>query len=117
MIVRLWKGRARPESADAYQRHVATTVFPKLNGLDGYIRGRVLRRDVAGHVEFLVVTEWASLRAIEAFAGVTPDRAVVEPAARAVLADFDAHVEHFEVVEESSGRPADQDAIDGSGDV
>jgi heme-degrading monooxygenase HmoA len=106
MIVRLWKGRARPASADAYQRHVATTVFPKLKGLDGYVRGRVLRREVEGHVEFLVMTEWASLRAIEAFAGDTPDRAVVEPAARAVLADFDAHVEHFEVVEESGARRA-----------
>jgi heme-degrading monooxygenase HmoA len=106
MIVRLWKGRARPESADAYQRHVATTVFPKLKGLDGFVRGRVLRRDVEGRIEFLVMTEWASLRAVEAFAGDTPDRAVVEPAAREVLADFDAHVEHFEVVEESDARRA-----------
>ena len=106
MIVRLWKGRTRPELADAYQRHVATKVFPKLKALDGYVRGRVLRRDVAGHVEFLVMTEWASVRAIEAFAGDTPDRAVVEPAARAVLADFDAQVDHFEVVEESGGTRA-----------
>jgi heme-degrading monooxygenase HmoA len=98
MIVRLWKGRARAESADAYEKHVATNVFPKLEALEGYIRGRVLRREIDRRVEFLVMTEWASWTAIRAFAGDTPDLAVVEPAARAVLSDFDRHVEHFEVV-------------------
>lgn len=102
MIVRLWKGRAPAESADLYERHVATAVFPKLEALEGYLRGRVGRREVDRHVEFLVMTEWASWSAIRAFAGDTPDRAVVEPAARAVLSDFDAHVEHFEVVLEHS---------------
>jgi heme-degrading monooxygenase HmoA len=102
MIVRLWKGRARPESADEYERHVATAVFPKLEHLDGYLRGRVLRRTVDRHVEFLVVTEWASWTAIRAFAGDVPDRAVVDSDARAILSDFDTHVEHFEVVRESA---------------
>jgi heme-degrading monooxygenase HmoA len=102
MIVRLWRGRARAESADAYQRHVTTNVFPKLERLYGFIRGRVLRRRVDDQVEFLVMTEWASLDAVRAFAGDELDRAIVEPAARLVLADFDTHVEHFEVVQESS---------------
>src|SRR6266849_3549466 len=105
MIVRLWKGRARTDSADAYQRHVVTTVFPKLQPLQGYRSGRVLRRNVGDHVEFLVMTEWSSLNAIRAFAGDIIDHAVVEPAARAVLTGFDAHVEHFEVVEEHSWAP------------
>jgi heme-degrading monooxygenase HmoA len=100
MIVRLWRGRARAESADAYQRHVTAGVFPKLAELRGFLRGRVLRRVVDGHVEFLVMTEWSSLDAVRAFAGDAIDRAVVEPAARAALTDFDAHVEHFEVVDE-----------------
>jgi len=101
MIVRLWKGRARTQSADAYQRHVVTSVFPKLRELHGYLGGRVLRRDLGDRIEFLVMTEWRSLDAIRAFTGDAIDRAVVEPSARAVLTDFDEHVEHFEVVEES----------------
>jgi heme-degrading monooxygenase HmoA len=101
MIIRCWRGRARAESADAYQRHVATTVFPKLEQLNGYVHGRVLRRDIDDFVEFLVMTEWASSSAIRAFAGDTPDHAVVEPEARTLLSDFDLRVEHFEVVEES----------------
>ncbi len=101
MIVRLWKGRAPAETADAYQKHVEMSVFPKLRALEGYLRGRVARRPVDRHVEFLVMTEWASWDAIRSFAGDTPDRAVVEPSARAVLSDFDPHVEHFEVVLDS----------------
>jgi heme-degrading monooxygenase HmoA len=103
MIVRLWKGRARGVSADAYQGHVLTSVFPKLRRIDGYVGGRVLRRNADGDVVFLVETTWASLNAIRAFAGDTLDRAVVEPAARALLTEFDSHVEHFEVVDGGSG--------------
>ena len=101
MIVRLWKGRARPETADAYQRHVVSSVFPALRKLPGFIRARVLRRTSGDHVEFLVMTEWESLDAVRVFAGDAIDRAVVEPAARAVLSDFDDHVDHFELVEQS----------------
>jgi len=100
MILRLWRGRACIDSADAYQQHVTTTVFPKLQRLPEYVRGRVLRRTIDGQVEFLVMTEWASLGAVRAFAGDPLDRAIVEPAARAVLTTFDDHVEHFEIVED-----------------
>jgi heme-degrading monooxygenase HmoA len=98
MIVRLWRGRALPGAADAYERHVASSVFPKLQRLDGYVGGRVLRRTLDRHVEFMVLTEWSSLTAIRAFAGDALDRAVVEPEAQAILSDYDTHVEHFEVV-------------------
>jgi heme-degrading monooxygenase HmoA len=99
MVMRLWKGRARPESADAYQQHVVTRVFPALKKLPGFLGARVLRRPSGDRVEFLVMTEWESLDAIRAFAGDPIDRAVVEPAAQAVLSDFDDRVDHFEVVE------------------
>jgi heme-degrading monooxygenase HmoA len=101
MIVRAWRGRARAESAEVYQTHVTTSVFPRLRQIDGFIGGRVLRRTVDAQVEFLVETEWASLDAIRAFAGDSPDLAVVEPEARAVLAEFDRRVEHFEVAFEA----------------
>src|SRR5262245_34661475 len=99
MVARLWRGRARPESADAYEQHVLTTVFPALRRLDGFIGGHVLRRAVGDRVEFLVMTQWTSLNAIRAFAGDQLEQAVVEPTARAMLADFDTHVELFEMVE------------------
>jgi heme-degrading monooxygenase HmoA len=63
----------------------------------------VLRRDVEeGVVEFLVITRWDSLDAIRAFAGPTPEVAVVEPAARTLLSDFDDFVRHYELAWESA---------------
>ena len=49
--------------------------------------------------ELVVVTRWTSVDAIRAFAGDEIDVAVVEPAARAVLADFDRRVRHIELAD------------------
>jgi hypothetical protein len=38
------------------------------------------------------------MEAVRRFAGAQPEKAVVEPEARAVLTDFDDSVTHFEVV-------------------
>ena len=49
-----------------------------------------------GEVEVVVETEWDSMGAVRGFAGDTPEVAVVEPEARAVLARWDEHVTHHE---------------------
>jgi hypothetical protein len=97
MIVRLWRGQATTANADAYLRHVTETVFPSLTGLAGHRGAYLLRREVDDRVEFLAVTLWEYLEAIQAFAGHDIGTAVVEPQARAVLADADDFVNHFEV--------------------
>lgn len=95
MIARLWRGVAgTPAGADAYQRHVTVRVFPELKKIPGHQGAQVLRREQ----EFLVITFWESMEAIRKFAGPDPERAVVEPEARAVLAEFDERVSHYEVV-------------------
>ena len=97
MIARLWRGEAKPAQADAYYRHVTGTVFPEVARLPGHRGAYVLRREVDGAVEFLVVTLWDSMDAVRAFAP-DPERAVVEPAAQAVLSRYDDFVRHYEVV-------------------
>jgi heme-degrading monooxygenase HmoA len=96
MVVRIWKGRAL-DGADAYFAHVTSVVFPKLRRIDGFRGGRVLRRNIDGSVEFLVITEWASWDAVRGFAGARPEIAVVEPEARALLTEVDEHVQHFDL--------------------
>jgi len=76
-------------------------VLPSLRGIGGYLGGRVLRRKVDEQVEFLVLTQWDSWDAIRAFAGENPDAAVIEPAAKAVLTEFDRVVRHFHVAYDS----------------
>lgn len=95
MIVRSWRGRATLELAPAYRAHLLETVLPALREIAGFHGLRVLERPHPAGVEVVVMTEWASWDAIRAFAGATPEVAVVEPAAAAVLVDFDTHVEHF----------------------
>jgi hypothetical protein len=41
--------------------------------------------------------------AIRRFAGVKPEKAVVEPEARAILTSFDESVTHFEVIHSPEG--------------
>ena len=53
MIVRIWRGQATSANADAYYRHVTTTVFPALGSIPGHQGAYLLRRDADGQVEFL----------------------------------------------------------------
>jgi heme-degrading monooxygenase HmoA len=99
MIVRLWRGRVHPDQLGAYRSHLTVTVRPALQGIDGFVSMRLLERPVGELIECLVMTEWRSWSAIRAFAGDDPSRAVVEPAARQVLAEYDDRVEHFEQVD------------------
>ena len=97
MIARLWRGQATNAQADAYFRHVTGTVFPSLKDLAGHRGAWLLRRQAEGQTEFLALTLWESLDSIRAFAGDDIDTAIVEPEARAVLADFDDFARHYEV--------------------
>lgn len=98
MIARSWSARATPAGAQAYVHYVRDTLAPELASLPGYLGVSIhqgIRDDV---VDLLVITRWASLAAIRGFAGDDPERAVVEPEARAVLLSFDDRVEHRTIV-------------------
>jgi heme-degrading monooxygenase HmoA len=98
MIARLWRGRALNANAHRYHAHFTESVSSALRGIDGYRGARLLRREENGTTEFLAVTFWESREHVRAFAGDDIDKAVVEPAARAVLSDFDDFVSHYEIV-------------------
>jgi heme-degrading monooxygenase HmoA len=107
MIARLWRGVAVAGNADAYQRHATTKVFPALREIAGHRGAYLLKRTVGGRTEFLAVTLWDSIDAVRAFAGDDPETAVVEPEARAVLAEFDDFARHYEVADDGlSGSPS-----------
>jgi heme-degrading monooxygenase HmoA len=103
MIARVWRGETTVHDAGAYRRHFAESVRPTLARVPGHRGALVLSRGIEGDsgTEFLVVTLWDSMRAVRAFAGPEPDRAVVEPAARALLTGFDESVRHYDLVLDS----------------
>jgi heme-degrading monooxygenase HmoA len=84
--------------AGDYVRHASETVFPQIQSIPGHRGAYLLRRSVGNGIEFLVLTLWASMDAVRRFAGPEPEKAVVEPAARAALSDFEETVTHYEVV-------------------
>ncbi len=105
MILRMWRARATVEKSGEYVEHATQKVFPALHAIEGHRGAYLLRRAVDGAIEFVVLTLWESMEAVRMFAGVKPEKAVVEPEARAVLTAFDESVTHFEVVHPAdSGR-------------
>ena len=50
-------------------------------------------------VEFLIVTRWDSIEAIQRFAGRDADVAVVPQKVQEIMIEYDRVVRHYEVVE------------------
>jgi len=97
MLARIWKGTTKPAMADRYVSHLQESVIPELGAIPGFRGIYVLRRAEAGADEFLVLTLWESLEAVERFAGPDAERAVVPPKAQALLASFETRATHFHV--------------------
>ena len=104
MIIREWRGRADPSCREAYPKHFREKVMPELRTVPGFIGAHLCWREHDGKIEFLVLTRWVSMAAIGAFAGADVTNAVVEPGAVAALSDFDAHVQHYDVLEDVQAR-------------
>ena len=101
MIIREWRGRASASNAQAYPAHFRHSVLPELRGVPGFLGAQLSRRPFDDKVEFLVMTRWQSVDAVRSFAGADIAKAVVEPGAIGALVDFDATVQHYEVIEEA----------------
>ncbi|HUP14754.1 MAG TPA: antibiotic biosynthesis monooxygenase [Acidimicrobiia bacterium] len=98
VIVRIWHGWASRDQLDGYPAHFRNRVVPVLRELDGFREATLLRREDGAFVEFTVLTAWTSMKAISAFAGQDPSKAVVEPEAVAALDHFDTHATHHQTM-------------------
>lgn len=99
MVARQWRGLARASDAAAYEDHLRGHTFPALRRISGFVDASILRRRVERGVEFVIVTRWASMQAIEGFAGPDVEAAVVPVEVEALMLEYDRRVNHFEVVE------------------
>ena len=100
MICRQWRGLARPDQASAYEEHLRTETFPALRNIEGFVDAAILRRIVPNGIEFLIVTRWDSMAAIEKFAGADVEAAVVPDNVQRMMLEYDQRVRHYEVVEQ-----------------
>jgi len=95
----MWRARSTVDKSGEYVQHATEKVFPTLRAIEGHRGAYLLRRAVDGAIELVVLTLWESMEAVRKFAGKEPEKAVVEPEARAVLTSFDDSVTHFEIVD------------------
>jgi heme-degrading monooxygenase HmoA len=93
-----------PENADGYEELLEHDVLPAIDGIAGYAGAYLLRRDLAGGVEFVTLTMFESIEAVRAFAGDDVETAVVPERGRRLLARFDERSAHYEVVHDPTNR-------------
>jgi heme-degrading monooxygenase HmoA len=99
MISRQWRGLARPSRAGDYVEHLRKETFPQLREIEGFVDATILRRHADRGVEFLIVTRWSSIRAIEKFAGKKSEAAIVPPAVQDMMIEYDRTVRHYEIID------------------
>jgi heme-degrading monooxygenase HmoA len=101
MISRTWHGWTNLENADKYEQLLRTEIFEGIGArsIDGFLGIDLLRRQHSNEIEFVTIMWFSSLQAVAAFAGADYEVAVVPPAARELLARFDARSAHYDVRE------------------
>lgn len=102
MILRIWHGWTTSDNADSYQRLLDEEIVPGIiaRGISGLHGVDILRRlDQEGQeAEFVTIMRFDDWTAVEAFAGPGGTTSVVPDAARHVLARFDEHSQHYELI-------------------
>ncbi|HSA92803.1 MAG TPA: antibiotic biosynthesis monooxygenase [Terriglobales bacterium] len=96
MIARIWHGYTSPQNADAYEQLLKTTILPGIHRVAGYRGAYLMRRDAGAEAEFITVTLWESMEAIQAFAGGERDAAVIPEPARKLLSRYDSRSVHYD---------------------
>lgn len=119
MICRIWHGWTAPQNADAYEQLLRQEVFKGIHAraIGGFRGIELLRREAGsavgeakgeGETEFVTLMWFDALDAVREFAGREYERAVVPPAARALLSRFDERSAHFEVRVPAPARALDR---------
>ncbi|HSK17195.1 MAG TPA: antibiotic biosynthesis monooxygenase [Gaiellaceae bacterium] len=103
MIARIWRGWTRPEDAEAYAAYMEEVAAPESLGTPGNRGFSVLHRRDGEREEFLTISLWDSLEAIEAFAGDEIEQAVFYPEDERYLVERELTVGHFEYLEPATG--------------
>jgi heme-degrading monooxygenase HmoA len=97
MIVRIWRGNARAETADEYLGYVEETGLKEYRQTPGNLGAVVLRRIERDAAESLVVSLWEDFEAIRRLAGPEPEKAVYYPEDDRYLLGKEPRVAHYEV--------------------
>jgi heme-degrading monooxygenase HmoA len=79
MIARIWQGRTRPSMGKSYLSYLNQTGLKDYKATEGFRDVLVLTRDIGDVTEYVLITLWDSMEAVQRFAGPEPERAVYYP--------------------------------------
>lgn len=97
MIIRMWRGKTLLEKADDYEKLMERLAIPDYSRVDGLLAYYFTRADYDDHAEFLLITHWDSIEAIQQFAGEDYTQAKYYDADQDFLLEFPETVEHVRV--------------------
>ena len=103
MIARIWRGVTRAEDAEENEAYIEATGFAAYKRAEGNRGAWILKRIDGERAEFMTLSFWNSLEAVEQFAGHDINRAVYYPEDDRYLIERDATVSHYEVGEGEGG--------------
>jgi heme-degrading monooxygenase HmoA len=99
MIGRTWHGWTSPQKAEAYRRYLEDEILSDIRSRrEGFKGAYVLQREDRDQVEFLTVTLWDSMEAIQTLVGEDHEAAYLPDEERRLLDRFDERVVHYQVV-------------------
>ncbi len=99
-IARIWRGRTLASKANEYEAYLNASGVAKIRSTPGNLGVTVLRRTEDGKTEFLVMSVWRSVEAIQKFAGEDYQKAVIMPRDREYLLEVEPNVLHYEIARE-----------------
>ena len=98
MIARTWRGWTSSADADDYLEYVERTGMAAYRATPGNLGAWILLRPDGERTEFVTLSFWESMDAVRAFAGDDPERAKFYPGDDDLLAEKDAHADHYELI-------------------
>jgi heme-degrading monooxygenase HmoA len=93
----MWHGKTPTAKADEYLAFLQRRALPDYRGTAGNLAAYILRRADGDVTHFITLTHWASLQAIEAFAGKDITRAKYYAEDSNYLLEFEPTVQHCEI--------------------
>jgi heme-degrading monooxygenase HmoA len=102
MIVRMCRGKTALDKEDSYGEYLKMTGVTDYAATPGNRGVLVLRRRVGDRLEWLTISLWESVQAIETFAGTDIEKARYYPEDADYLLAFEPNVRHYEVVLETN---------------
>jgi heme-degrading monooxygenase HmoA len=99
-VARIWRGRTLASKADEYEAYLFASGVARIKETPGNLGVTVLRRADGKQTEFLVISVWVSIEAVQRFAGRDYQKAVILDRDREYLIEVEPTVRHYVIEKE-----------------